>query len=66
MSDEAGSCVIPAGGSWRCTASCSVAEDAGFRVLQTVEAPRSHPHGNREVFIDLGRATEQAAVATGR
>ena len=44
----------------------SVAEDAGFRVLQTVDAPRSHPHGNREIFIDLGRATEQAAVATGQ
>ena len=43
-----------------------VAEDAGFRVLQTMDAPRSHPHGNREIFIDLGRATEQAAVATGR
>jgi 23S rRNA (cytidine1920-2'-O)/16S rRNA (cytidine1409-2'-O)-methyltransferase len=43
-----------------------VAEDAGFRVLQTMDAPRSHPHGNREIFIDLGRATEQAGVATGR
>ena len=43
-----------------------VAEDAGFCVLQTVDAPRSHPHGNREIFIDLGRATEQAAVATGQ
>jgi 23S rRNA (cytidine1920-2'-O)/16S rRNA (cytidine1409-2'-O)-methyltransferase len=43
-----------------------VAEDAGFRVLQTMDAPRSHPHGNREIFIDLGRATEQAEVATGR
>jgi 23S rRNA (cytidine1920-2'-O)/16S rRNA (cytidine1409-2'-O)-methyltransferase len=43
-----------------------VAEDAGFRVLQTVDAPRSHPHGNREIFIDLGWATEQAAVATGQ
>jgi 23S rRNA (cytidine1920-2'-O)/16S rRNA (cytidine1409-2'-O)-methyltransferase len=43
-----------------------VAEDAGFRVLQTTDAPRSHPHGNREIFIDLGWAMEQAAVATGR
>jgi 23S rRNA (cytidine1920-2'-O)/16S rRNA (cytidine1409-2'-O)-methyltransferase len=43
-----------------------VAEDAGFHVLQTADAPRSHPHGNREIFIDLGWATEQAKVATGQ
>ena len=43
-----------------------VAEDAGFRVLQTMDAPRSHPHGNREIFIALGRTTEQATVAMGR
>jgi 23S rRNA (cytidine1920-2'-O)/16S rRNA (cytidine1409-2'-O)-methyltransferase len=44
----------------------TVAEETGFRVLQTVDAPRSHPHGNREIFIDLGWATEQTAVATGQ
>jgi 23S rRNA (cytidine1920-2'-O)/16S rRNA (cytidine1409-2'-O)-methyltransferase len=43
-----------------------VAEDAGFHVLQAADAPRSHPHGNREIFIDLGWATEQAKVATGQ
>jgi 23S rRNA (cytidine1920-2'-O)/16S rRNA (cytidine1409-2'-O)-methyltransferase len=43
-----------------------VAEEAGFHVLQTADAPRSHPHGNREIFIDLGWATEQAKVATGQ
>jgi 23S rRNA (cytidine1920-2'-O)/16S rRNA (cytidine1409-2'-O)-methyltransferase len=43
-----------------------VAEEAGFHVLQTMDAPRSHPHGNREIFIDLGRATEQTTVPTGR
>jgi 23S rRNA (cytidine1920-2'-O)/16S rRNA (cytidine1409-2'-O)-methyltransferase len=43
-----------------------VAEDAGFHVLQTADAPRLHPHGNREIFIDLGWATEQAKVATGQ
>ena len=42
-----------------------VAEDAGFRVLQTADAPRSHPHGNREIFIDLGWATEQAKSPRG-
>jgi 23S rRNA (cytidine1920-2'-O)/16S rRNA (cytidine1409-2'-O)-methyltransferase len=42
----------------------TVAEEAGFHVLQTVEAPRSHPHGNREIFIDLGWAQKPAAIAT--
>ena len=32
----------------------SVAEAAGFRVIQTVDAPCLHARGNREVFIDLG------------
>src|SRR5919108_6141747 len=31
----------------------TVAEDAGFRVLQAADASRSNPHGNREIFIDL-------------
>jgi 23S rRNA (cytidine1920-2'-O)/16S rRNA (cytidine1409-2'-O)-methyltransferase len=44
----------------------TVAEDAGFRVLRAADASRSHPHGNRESFIDLGWAPEQAAVATGQ
>ena len=43
----------------------NVAEDVGFHVLQTADAPRSHLHGNREIFIDLGWATEQAEGATG-
>jgi 23S rRNA (cytidine1920-2'-O)/16S rRNA (cytidine1409-2'-O)-methyltransferase len=42
------------------------AEDAGFRVLQAADAPRSHPHGNREIFIDLGWAVEQAVIAMGQ
>jgi 23S rRNA (cytidine1920-2'-O)/16S rRNA (cytidine1409-2'-O)-methyltransferase len=41
------------------------AEDAGFHALQAADAPRSHPHGNREIFIDLGWAMEQAAITTG-
>lgn len=32
----------------------TVAEDAGFRVMRTVDAPCLHAHGNQEVFIDLG------------
>jgi 23S rRNA (cytidine1920-2'-O)/16S rRNA (cytidine1409-2'-O)-methyltransferase len=32
----------------------TMAEAAGFRVMQTVDAPCLHAHGNREVFIDLG------------
>jgi 23S rRNA (cytidine1920-2'-O)/16S rRNA (cytidine1409-2'-O)-methyltransferase len=43
-----------------------VAENAGFHVLQTADAPRSHPHGNGEIFLDLGRATEQAEVGSGQ
>jgi 23S rRNA (cytidine1920-2'-O)/16S rRNA (cytidine1409-2'-O)-methyltransferase len=43
-----------------------IAEDAGFRVLQIADAPRSYPHGNREIFIDLGWVTEQAEGATGQ
>jgi 23S rRNA (cytidine1920-2'-O)/16S rRNA (cytidine1409-2'-O)-methyltransferase len=43
-----------------------VAEDAGFRVLQAADASRSHPHGNSEIFIDLGWGAEQTAVATGQ
>jgi 23S rRNA (cytidine1920-2'-O)/16S rRNA (cytidine1409-2'-O)-methyltransferase len=42
------------------------AEDAGFRVLRAADAWHSHPHGNREIFIDLGWAPEQAAIATGQ
>ena len=44
----------------------TVAEEAGFHVLQTADAPRSHPHGNREMFIGLGWAAKQAAAATGQ
>jgi 23S rRNA (cytidine1920-2'-O)/16S rRNA (cytidine1409-2'-O)-methyltransferase len=44
----------------------TVAEEVGFHVLQTADAPRSRPHGNREMFIDLGWAAKQAAVATGQ
>jgi 23S rRNA (cytidine1920-2'-O)/16S rRNA (cytidine1409-2'-O)-methyltransferase len=44
----------------------TVAEEAGFHVRQTADAPRSHPHGNREMFIDLGWAVKQAAAATGQ
>jgi 23S rRNA (cytidine1920-2'-O)/16S rRNA (cytidine1409-2'-O)-methyltransferase len=44
----------------------TVAEHAGFLVLQAAEASRSHPHSNREIFIDLGWEAVQAAVATGQ
>jgi 23S rRNA (cytidine1920-2'-O)/16S rRNA (cytidine1409-2'-O)-methyltransferase len=44
----------------------TVADHAGFLVLQAAEASRSHPQGNREVFIDLGWDAAQAVVATGQ
>jgi 23S rRNA (cytidine1920-2'-O)/16S rRNA (cytidine1409-2'-O)-methyltransferase len=44
----------------------SMAEQTGFRVLQAADASRSHPHGNREIFIDLGWAAEQVVVPTGQ
>jgi 23S rRNA (cytidine1920-2'-O)/16S rRNA (cytidine1409-2'-O)-methyltransferase len=31
----------------------AVAKEVGFHVRQTVAAPRTHAHGNQEVFIDL-------------
>ena len=37
-----------------------------FLVLQAADASRSHPHGNREIFINLGWGVLQAAVATGQ
>jgi 23S rRNA (cytidine1920-2'-O)/16S rRNA (cytidine1409-2'-O)-methyltransferase len=40
-----------------------VAVEAGFRVLQAMEAPGSRPSGNQEIFIDLDWAAERAAVA---
>jgi 23S rRNA (cytidine1920-2'-O)/16S rRNA (cytidine1409-2'-O)-methyltransferase len=43
----------------------TAAEEAGFHVLQTTDAPRWHPHGNREMFIDLGWAPKLTAVAAG-
>jgi 23S rRNA (cytidine1920-2'-O)/16S rRNA (cytidine1409-2'-O)-methyltransferase len=42
----------------------TVAEAVGFGVLRAVDASRSHPHGNREIFIEVGWAREQDAVAT--
>ena len=44
----------------------TVAAEAGFHLRQTVDAPGAHPHGNREIFIDLGWVAEQATVATGQ
>src|SRR5919109_1924405 len=44
----------------------TVAEAAGFRVLRAADASRSHPHGNREIFIDLDWVAEQAAAPTGQ
>jgi hypothetical protein len=44
----------------------TVAEAAGFRVMQTIDAPCLHAHGNQEVFIDLAWGTEQATLAAGR
>jgi 23S rRNA (cytidine1920-2'-O)/16S rRNA (cytidine1409-2'-O)-methyltransferase len=43
----------------------TVAEAAGFRVMQTIDAPCLHAHGNQEVFIDLAWGTEQATLAAG-
>jgi 23S rRNA (cytidine1920-2'-O)/16S rRNA (cytidine1409-2'-O)-methyltransferase len=44
----------------------TVAEDAGFRVMQTVAAPCVHAHGNQEVFIDLRWVAERATHAEER
>jgi 23S rRNA (cytidine1920-2'-O)/16S rRNA (cytidine1409-2'-O)-methyltransferase len=41
----------------------TVAERAGFRVLQVADAPCLHAHGNQEIFIDLGWAADQATTA---
>lgn len=44
----------------------TTAEDAGFQVLQTVDAPCLHAHGNREVFLRLGWVAERAMLAVKR
>jgi hypothetical protein len=49
-----------------------VASAHGFRILQSEESPRSHAHGNREIFVYLrwlmdagaGAAASQARPAS--
>ena len=44
----------------------TAAEAVGFRVLQAVDAPCLHAHGNQEVFIELGWVAERAMHAATR
>jgi 23S rRNA (cytidine1920-2'-O)/16S rRNA (cytidine1409-2'-O)-methyltransferase len=44
----------------------TIAEEAGFRVLQATETPRLHARGNLEIFIDLGWGTERGTTAAGQ
>jgi 23S rRNA (cytidine1920-2'-O)/16S rRNA (cytidine1409-2'-O)-methyltransferase len=44
----------------------TVAEDAGFRVLQATETPGLHARGNQEIFIDLGWGAERGMTAAGQ
>jgi 23S rRNA (cytidine1920-2'-O)/16S rRNA (cytidine1409-2'-O)-methyltransferase len=44
----------------------TAAEAVGFHVLQAVDAPCLHAHGNREVFIKLGWVAERAMLAATR
>ena len=44
----------------------TVAAEAGFQLRQTMDAPASHPHGNKEIFIDLIWVAEQATIAAGQ
>jgi len=41
----------------------AVAAASGFRVMQSIEAPRSREQGNHETFIHLDWAAEHAAIA---
>jgi predicted rRNA methylase YqxC with S4 and FtsJ domains len=44
----------------------TAAEAVGFRVLQAVDAPCLHDHGNQEVFIELGWVAGRAMHAATR
>jgi 23S rRNA (cytidine1920-2'-O)/16S rRNA (cytidine1409-2'-O)-methyltransferase len=44
----------------------TAAEDVGFQVSQTVDAPCLHAHGNQEVFLKLGWVAERAMLAAKR